>query len=69
MPFREFRFWSPIMDCDAIRISMPGPLGGEFFSIIPAADGRRYRERREEALAMIELAIRSGLEPGEVLPA
>lgn len=70
MPFTEFRFYSPVMDCEAVRLSMPGNIPGqEYFRIIPAADGRRYRERRDEALAMIELAIRSGLEPGEVLPA
>lgn len=70
MPYSEFRFWSPMMGCEAIRISMPGKQQGtEYFRIIPAADGRRYRERRDEALDLIELAIRSGLDPGEVLPA
>lgn len=69
MSYSEFRFYSPVLDAEAIRISMPGKQPNfEFFMIIPAADGRRYRERRDEALELIELAIREGLEPGEVLP-
>lgn len=48
---------------------MAGPRGGEFFVIIKADDGRRYREKRDEALSMIKEAIEAGLEPGQVLPA
>lgn len=49
---------------------MPGPHpNSEYFCIIPASDGRRYRERRDEALDLIEMAIRQGCEPGEVVPA
>lgn len=70
MAFSEFRFWSPIADTVMVRISMTnGKAQGEYFAFIPAYDGRRYRERRDEALDMIETAIREGLEPGEVLPA
>lgn len=69
MSYSEFRFFSPIMDCEAIRLSMPGPHGGEFFRVVRAEDGRRYRERRDEALSLIQMAIDAGLEPGEVFPA
>lgn len=69
MPFSEFRFWSPMLDAEAIRISMPGPLGVEFFRIVRAEDGRRYRERRDDTLNLIQSAIDAGLEPGEVFPA
>lgn len=70
MAYSEFRFFSPVMDCDAIRISMQGKQPGtEFFRIIRVEDGRRYRERRDEALHLIQLAIDAGLEPGEVFPA
>lgn len=58
-----------MLDCEAIRLSMPGKVQGtEFFRIIPASDGRRYRERRDEALDLIQMAISAGLEPGEVFP-
>ena len=73
MAFSEFRFYSPLTDQEMIRVSMSNERSngfyGEFFTIIPASDGRRYRERRDEALNLIMTAIESGLEPGEVLPA
>lgn len=70
MAYSEFRFYSPIMDAEAIRISMPGKRpNSEFFRIIRADDGRRYRERRDEALTLIQMAIEGGYEPGEVFPA
>lgn len=67
MTFSEFRFWSVLHDKDMVRISMAH--NGEYFVMIPATDGRRYRERRDRALEMIQQAIDAGLEPGEVLPA
>lgn len=67
--YSEFRFWSPVLDAEAVRISMQGGQGTEYFMIIKADDGRRYREKRDEALSMIEEAIEAGLEPGQVLPA
>ena len=49
---------------------MPGKHEGtEFFRIIRAEDGRRYRERRDDALSLIQQAIDADLEPGEVFPA
>lgn len=67
MTYAEFFFYSPILDTDAVRISMWAPNGGEFFRILPV--GKKYRDRRNEAIELIETAIRQGLEPGEVLPA
>lgn len=52
-----------------IRLSMVDDRNGEFFMFIPAEDGRRYRERRDEALETIQTAINAKLDPGEVLPA
>lgn len=69
MAYSEFRFWSPILDADAVRLSMSGTKGGEFFVIIRADDGKKYRERRDRALGLIQQAIDEGLEPGEVVPA
>lgn len=42
---------------------------GEFFLFLPAYDGRKYRERRDEALDTLQGAISAGLDPGEVVPA
>lgn len=46
-----------------------GKTQGEYFAYIKAEDGRKLRERREEALDLIEAAISQGCEPGEVVRA
>jgi hypothetical protein len=74
----EFCFWSPILGCDAARISMVIPPstpgrprdpreGAEYFTIIAAdVPGGVCRERRRKAREAIEDAIARGLDPGEV---
>ena len=52
-----------------IRVSMVNDRFGEYFMFIPADEGRKYRERRDEALETLQGAINAGLDPGEVLPA
>lgn len=69
MPYSEFRFFDVINDRESLRVSMPNSHGAEFWVIIPADDGKKLRQRRDDALDMIEEAIRCGLEPGEVVPA
>lgn len=69
MPYSEFRYWSPVHDREMVRVSMVDDRNGEFFTFIPAYDGKAYRERREKALETIQSAIDAGLDPGEVLPA
>lgn len=64
--YSEMFFYSPMLDSEAVRISMWNEAGGEFFQIIPLMSGRVYRERRSQALSYIEEAIRLGLQPGEV---
>ena len=69
MLFSEFQYYSLLHDREMIRISMVNDRFGEFFMLIPAYEGKRYRERRDEALETIQSAIGAGLDPGEVLPA
>lgn len=64
--YHEFTFWSPWLDCEAVRVSMANASGQEFYRIIPRENGKRWRERRTEALDIIETAIAQGCEPGEV---
>lgn len=64
--FSEYRFYSPTVDAEVVRISMSDAQGGEYFMIIKAADGRRYRERRDEVIELIQQAIAQKLQPGEV---
>jgi hypothetical protein len=64
--YSEFRHWSPVMGCAAVRLSMADDRGAEFFMMLPVKGDRPYRERRDEALATIMEAIRLGCEPGEV---
>jgi hypothetical protein len=65
--YSEFRFWSPMMNCEAARLSMWDKNGGEFFVHVPTDEGRRWRERRNRALDVIQQAITDGLQPGEVI--
>lgn len=64
--YREFRFYSAALDGEAARLSLTDARGQEFYTIIPATEGRRWREDREAALTMVEDAITAGDPPGEV---
>jgi hypothetical protein len=77
--YHEFRFWSPMLGCEALRLSVTGGAAAaqfhgrgvvtqEYFAIIPAHEtGRKYRDRRNAALDAIDAAIAAGREPGEVV--
>lgn len=65
---KEFRFWSVVLGCHAVRLSMFDHAGQEYFMVIPFPEGRTYRQKRAEALELIEEAMRLGLDPGEVVP-
>ena len=62
----EHTFYSPFLDCEATRISVPDARGGEFYMIVPRAIGMSWRKTRDEALDNIATAIEQGCEPGEV---
>lgn len=64
--FREFAFYSPFLDSEAVRLSVYDQRGSEFFMIVPMEDGKAWRKRRDEALGIIGEAIDAGLQPGEV---
>lgn len=64
--YREFKFYSVIHDREMVRLSCADSHGREFFVMVPSASGKRWRERREEALTNIEAAIAQGCDPGEV---
>lgn len=65
--YQQIRFYDPMLDCEAVRIS--GFSGrGEYWMKLPLdPSGRRRREQKEKALEAIEEAIASGCEPGEVI--
>ena len=64
--FSEYTQWSPIFDCEVTRLSVFDGNGSEYFFMIPRENARRYRDRRDEALEAIDVAITEGLPPGEV---
>lgn len=64
--YSEFRFWSPLLGCEAVRLSMVDELGGEFYRIMARGSAREWRATREEALDDLAAAIAVGREPGEV---
>jgi hypothetical protein len=65
--YTEYVFWSPVTGDYAARISMFNDRGYEFYTIIQKLDGKAYRKNRSEALDMLEEAIQSGAEPGEIV--
>jgi hypothetical protein len=65
--YREFRFWCPQRDGEAVRLSMVDDRNREFFAILVAESGKRWRERREAALTELEDAISCGATPGEIV--
>lgn len=67
MGYTEYRHWSQVLGCEAVRLSVFDRNGDEFFCIIPIdGPGRRYREARDAALDQIIDVMRDGREPGEV---
>lgn len=65
--YRQYRFYSPTLDAEAVRLSMADGAGREYYMIVAADEaGRRWRERRDEALAAIDDAIARTDEAGEV---
>lgn len=64
--YREYRFYSPMHDSIAARLSMVDERNGEFWRVVPITSPRTYRKERELALDAIEEAIDMGAEPGEV---
>jgi len=66
MSYREYRFWSPVLGCDASRLSMWDERGREFFMILAADDGKAYKARKTQAIEAISFAIDMRLDPGEV---
>lgn len=66
MRYRELKFWDGMNDRKAVRLSVADERGGEFYMILPRENGRKWRERRDEALGIISEAMSLGLEPGEV---
>lgn len=63
--YHEYRFYSPVHDEDMVRVSVFDMRGREFFAMVPA--GKRYRQRRTEALDDIDTAIGQGCDPGQVV--
>jgi hypothetical protein len=64
----EVRFYDPLSDSEAIRISGFSDRGGEFWireALAPAGKSRRLQ--REKAMDAIAEAIAAGLEPGQVV--
>ena len=65
--YREFRFYSPDLDANAVRLSLADDQGREYYAIVPvAAVGKSWREQREATLSAIDDAIAEGQSPGEV---
>lgn len=62
----EYRYWSPILGMEALRLSYFNKHGREYFCIVPAEDGKALRELRQKAAERFYDAVESGQDPGEV---
>lgn len=67
MSYSEFRHYSPVTDSEMVRLSVFDKRGAEYFCMIPALAPRKYRERRDKALGLIDYAIEHKMEPGMVV--
>lgn len=63
--YSEYEHYSPMFDAVMVRVSVASPEGREYWRLVPA-DGKGYRDRRNEAIELCLEAIRLGLNPGEV---
>ncbi|HEX5321490.1 MAG TPA: hypothetical protein VFW46_20200 [Stellaceae bacterium] len=64
--YSSMRFYSPVLDAEALRLSMADERNSEFYAVIPARGGKEERELKQAALERIEDAILRGDVPGEV---
>jgi hypothetical protein len=63
----QFQSYSPLTDCEVIRLSMADERGQEYYAMLTETEGRAYREMRERAMAAILDAIDAEDAPGEVI--
>lgn len=63
---QEFNYWSPVLGCDAVRLSMVNDEGLEYFAIVAKTDGASWRKTRTEACEALRQAIDEGVKPGEI---
>jgi hypothetical protein len=67
MTYQEFRIWSPVFDCEVVRLSLANRLGREFFMLLKDNAGARvYRAKRRAALQLLTEAIEAGRDPGQI---
>ncbi len=63
----EYRFWSPVLGCNASRVSVFDKMSQEYYRIIPReTEGKAYREMKADVVNDLLDAIARGDEPGEV---
>ena len=65
--YQEFSFYSATLGGNASRLSICDNQGHEFFVTIPRETGKKYRDRKAKALALVMDAIERGDQPGECL--
>lgn len=63
---REMSYWSPILGCDVVRVSMANERGEEYYAVLPRLEGAAWRDRKREACEVLHQAIEDELRPGEI---
>lgn len=66
MIYQEIITYSPMIDAQVARLSVAGPRGAEYFSMVKKpASGREWKVLREKVLDTIETEMPTR-EPGEI---
>jgi hypothetical protein len=65
--YSEYSYWSPVLGCNAARVSMCDGRGSEYYRIVPRLSGKQYRELKAATLELLAAAIERGAEPGELI--
>lgn len=64
----ETRYYDPFLDEEGVTITGYSGHGAYWIRQVMAPPGKSRRAQREAALDLIEVAIDTGQEPGEVKP-
>jgi len=70
--YQEIVNYSPLFDCNVCRLSVAGPNGAEYFTIVPKPKkSSEWRKLKEDILCKIESVIeiqvrKNCIQPGEV---
>jgi hypothetical protein len=61
MRYTEFTAYSPLTDCNMVRISTTNADHEEVFALVPELEGKAWRTLKKRALEALEQAVDLGM--------